>query len=325
MKKKIAAVVLSAVLLFSLPLTVFAASIRTPEIGEIAAAVQADLHEQTEGMSAIAKLNVSLLRTLTERAKNIDITADDVKAAADEVSGLIAGVYAKMGSYAEKLLNKVKNEIDNLKPTDPSEPSGPSQPSEPSQPGNPSQPSEPTEPENPTEPAETVTFADLSKVLSKYIFIKVENADDVAALIAESCDFTYTTINDGNGTVYIRVNIEENPEIFNYAVFRNLVEDLYEQQGEEMLKNDDGEVDYLMSYEHIAGELALHALLYAASNELLRVTGISSSRILSLYKSAAQADLNIDEARVPGEVISIFGIVLMNFMGYHLLNALGLI
>ena len=108
-------------------------------------------------------------------------------------------------------------------------------------------------------------------------------------------------------------------------MFRRLVEDLYEQQGEEMLKNGDGETDYLMSYEHIAGELALHALLYAASNEILRVTGVSSSRLLKLYKSAAQADLNIDEARLPGEVFSIVGVVLMNFFSFHLLSALGLI
>lgn len=331
MKKKIVAVILSAALLLSFPLTVVAASFRVPEIGEVVTAVQADLHERMDGMTTLAKLNVSLLRTLTERAQNIEITADDVKAAADEVSDLIASVYAKMGSYAQRLLNKVQTKIESLKPTEPDEPSTPSQPgnptgpSNPSQPGNPTEPEKPTEPDKPEEPAETITFADLSKELRKYIFIKVDNADEVAELIAQSCDFKYTTVQDGNGTVYIRVNIEENPEIFNYAVFRNLVEDLYAQQGEEMLKNDDGEVDYLMSYEHIAGELALHALLYAASNEVLRVTGISSSRLLNLYKSAAQADLNVDEARIPSELISIVGVILMNFMSYHLLNAFGLI
>jgi hypothetical protein len=203
--------------------------------------------------------------------------------------------------------------------TDPPEPD-PTVTTEPEEPD----PTEPTEPEEPEEPAEKITFADMAEVMKKYVFIRVDNPEEVAELIAESCEFTYTTVEDGDGTVYIRVDIEKNPQIFNYAVFRNLVEDLYAQQGEEMLKNEDGSVDYLMSYEHIAGELALHALLYAASDELLRV-GVESGRLLSLYKSAARADLNVDEARIPAEAIAIVGVILMNMMSYHLLTALGLI
>ena len=92
-----------------------------------------------------------------------------------------------------------------------------------------------------------------------------------------------------------------------------------------MLKNNDGSTDYLMSYEHIAGELALHALLYAASNEILRVTGIKSDRLLKIYRSAAIADLNVDEARVPGGMITLVGSVLMNNLSYRIMSAFGLV
>ena len=317
MKKKIIAVLLSVIMLLGLPMGALAAQFRIPQFGEIVTAVQADLNEQATGLSTIAKLNVSLLRSLTEKAQNIEISEKDLKAVTDKASALLAQVYEKMGSYAANLIAKIGggNNDGNGGTT----PATPSTPSTPSDGGNTETPS------TPDKPTEAVTFADLSKELGKYLFIRVENADEVADLIAKSCDFSYTVLNDGHGTVYICVNVEENPQIFNYGVFRHLVEDLYAQQGEELRKNGSGDVDYLMSYEHIAGELALHALIYAASNEFLRVTGVNSSRILNLYKSAAQANLNIDEARVPSELISIIGSVLMNFMWYHLMNAFGLI
>lgn len=316
MKKKIIAVLLSVIMLLGLPMGALAAQFRIPQFGEIVTAVQADLHEQLAGLGTIAKLNVSLLRSLTEKAQNIEISESDLKAVTDKASALLAQVYEKMGSYAANLIAKIGGNNDGNGGTTPATPSTPSTPSDG---GNTETPS------TPDKPTETVTFANLSKELGKYLFIRVENADEVADLIAQSCDFSYTVLNDGHGTVYIRVDVEENPQIFNYGVFRRLVEDLYAQQGEELQKNGSGDVDYLMSYEHIAGELALHALIYAASNEFLRVTGINSSRILNLYKSAAQANLNIDEARAPGELISIIGSVLMNFMWYHLMNAFGLI
>jgi hypothetical protein len=329
------AVLLAAALLLACPLSALAASRQAPDLADVVTAVQADLQERAAAASKLSVLSVRLLRVLTEKAKNTEITVEDVKSAVDETSRLLAKVYEKMGSYASKMLDKAKDKIsdtiDSLKPepeteapSNPSNPSNPANPANPSNPSNPTNPTEPTEPEEPEEPAEKITFADMAEVMKKYVFIRVDNPEEVAELIAESCEFTYTTVEDGDGTVYIRVDIEKNPQIFNYAVFRNLVEDLYEQQGEEMLKNEDGSVDYLMSYEHIAGELALHALLYAASDELLRV-GVESGRLLSLYKSAARADLNVDEARIPAEAIAIVGVILMNMMSYHLLTALGLI
>ncbi len=121
------------------------------------------------------------------------------------------------------------------------------------------------------------------------------------------------------------MNIEDNPDIFNYVVFRNVVEKLYESQGEALITNDDGSVNYLMSYEYIAGELAFHALVYAVTGELIEITGTKNETIVNLYEHAAQADLNIDEARVPVEVLSILGVLLVDFVQFNVLKLFGII
>ena len=80
-----------------------------------------------------------------------------------------------------------------------------------------------------------------------------------------------------------------------------------------------------MTYEHIAGELAMHAIIYAALNELIEVSGTKNERILKIYEAAMKADLNADESRLPWEVIAIIGTLLYSFVGFHLLKALHLI
>ena len=166
-------------------------------------------------------------------------------------------------------------------------------------------------------PQEDYTVEELSRLIRKYLFIEVENPDEVAALIAETCEFDYALIEGGDGTLYIRVDIEHNPEIFNYDVFRKLVEDLYARQNEEMKKDEYGQIDYVMSYEHIAGELALHAIAFAACNEIIRLTNTKNEKILDLYRSAAVADLNVDEARVPSQLIDLIGTLIVNVFKFN--------
>ena len=67
----------------------------------------------------------------------------------------------------------------------------------------------------------------------------------------------------------------------------------------------------LMSYDHIAGELALHAVMYAASNEYLKLTGKTEGTIFNLWERARIADLNITESRIPVEAIKIMGTYIM--------------
>ena len=158
---------------------------------------------------------------------------------------------------------------------------------------------------------------------AKYIFIPVKNADEAAGIIAESCEFTYSVVSDGKGTVYIKVNVEENPEIFNFEVFRSLVDQLYAGQNEEMIKNEDGSTDYLMSYEHIAAELALHMLVYAATSGLIELSGSGNETLLSLYNSAREADLNYDESRFPSKWMNALGKLIVTMFRFDFFRILG--
>ena len=83
---------------------------------------------------------------------------------------------------------------------------------------------------------------------------------------------------------------------------------LYGKQNDEYAD----EADKLMSYEYIAGELALHAIIYAVTNEYLEITGETEGTIYNLWLRAKNADLNIDESRIPSEIIEILGIFIMS-------------
>ena len=294
MKKSWIALILAAVLLAVCPLNALAASAKTP--AQSIAALQANLNKPDQERSSLGRLSSNLLRSLTGKLQNAEILPEDAAAALNETAGLLADIYASLGSTTSNLLGAATSADSTAAGHF----------------------------DLAAAPAQGGTIKTLSKEMSKYLFIKVDNAEDVAALIAETCEFDYVTLSDGRGTIYIRVDIEKNPQIFNYAVFRHLVEDLYAKQGEEMKKHADGSVDYLMSYEHIAGELALHAILYAATSDIIRLTGSNNARLLSLYNSARVANLNVDEARVPTQFISLFGTILMNYVSYAIMSAFGM-
>ena len=158
---------------------------------------------------------------------------------------------------------------------------------------------------------------------AKYLFIPVSDPSEVAGIIAESCEFDYAVVADEKGTVYIKVNVEENPEIFNFSVFRNLVDQLYAGQNEKMAENADGSTDYLMSYEHIAGELALHMLVYAATSEIISLSGSGNDKILDLYNSAKLAELNYDESRLPSKWLNAIGRLIVVMFRFDIFRIIG--
>lgn len=295
MKNKIIALLISAVLLALCPLSVLAAA--TP--GQEIAALQSDLREENTGRGTLARLSANLLRSLTGKLENAEILPEDIATAADKAAEFLADATANLGSSTSRMLGVGSSGNHRAAAGHFAIPA--------------------------VQNTGSVTLKTLSKEISRYLFIRVDNPEDVAALIAASCDFDYAVLSDGHGTIYIRVDIENNPEIFNYAVFRNLVEDLYEQQGIELRKNTNGSADYLMSYEHIAGELALHAIVYAAAGEIIRLTGTKNARLLSLYDSAKEAALNVDENRLSPQLIALFGRILMNTVTYRIMSAFGLI
>ena len=145
-----------------------------------------------------------------------------------------------------------------------------------------------------------VTAAEIAGVLSKYAFAKEEDLAGYADQIAAGSTFTVTVTKDGVSTVYIAVPVEDYPQLFNAGVFDETVEKLAQTQGE---YQEDGMT--LMTYEHIAGELALHAAIYALT--YMAGADREGNVFHSFYESARVADLNVDESRAPSWFLEFVG------------------
>lgn len=308
MFKKIVSVLLTLSLLFSFG-AVTASAKEIPNADEIVGALMEDAAGITKSVSLLKSLSESLLKNLQPYIMNVVLTPENIDTAVDAGSKVMA-----------KLIDKIMN------PSQPEEPTEPSEPSEPTDPSEPTAPVDPTDPTDPSEPSKgSMLIEELKVILQRYIFVKVDDVDAASMKAIESADISYELVTDTDGTVYISVDIENNPDIFNFAVFRNVVDGLYAAQGEELIKNNNGETDYAMSYEHIAGELALHAVVFAVTNEIINVTGTKNEIIVKLYEKAAVVALNYDEARVPSEMISMIGVLLVDFLQFNLLKLFGVL
>lgn len=336
MKKKILALILSLVMCVSVPAAVTASALTLPDMGDLISAVAQDTENAVDSFLPLTKLSFALMGKMGPYLKNVVFTEDNIETVQDLSAKLMAKVMTKIQSSVDSSIKNMKDTISSMfeKPTQPAEPT--TKPVTPTEPTNPTDPTSPTEPTEPTtepttlpdedeEPGFEIKAGDLSELLSKYIFVRYDDSPEIARIIAGNSNISYHKINGDDGTLYISINIEENPEIFNYAVFRQVVEVLYARQGEELLTDKYGKIDYVMSYEHIAGELAMHMLLFAAVSEVMHITKSKDKRLVDLYRSCAVADLNIDEARVPTEAISIFGILLLNFVRFNTYKLLGII
>ena len=146
-----------------------------------------------------------------------------------------------------------------------------------------------------------ITALEVAHVMANRAFLTPEIIDKLSEYTADMSDFKVTVTKDGKETVYIAVPIEKLPQLFNLGVFRQSVEHLYADQKKYATEDMD-----LMSYQHIAGELALHAAVYAATAIL------GGSRDTS-YLNGYVADLNVDETRLSDKMMSAIG-VLTEFM-----------
>ena len=287
--KKLLAVFLALVLTLSLTVPALAASpaAEAPDASAILTGVR-------DGMTAVKKLSKSLIRSLVSTiAGRAGVDGEDLPDVMRVVSSLLSRAVGDAGkelSFSEltSALKKRETAPAALQTGDDDTFAG------------------------------DMSLADLGDLLKNYIFVRIDDPEEVARAIADAAVYDYTVIDGGHGTVYIRVNLAEHPEVFNAEVFRELVDRLYEGQTEEMVRNGDGSVDYLMSYEHIAGELALHAIVYAAVSGLIRLTGSDIETLYTLYRSAVVADLNVDENRLSPQAIALFGKVLLGFLRLNL-------
>ncbi len=133
---------------------------------------------------------------------------------------------------------------------------------------------------------------------------------DLKTAIVDEAEFTVRNYGETK-TVYIEVYIEEYPELANISMINSVSKLLYEKQAEYA---EDSYV--LMSRNHIAGELALHVLLF----RFFYILGASDeSSVLhdKYYVGSKNAMLNIDEDRISPALIEMVG-TMITWFGFNL-------
>ena len=150
-----------------------------------------------------------------------------------------------------------------------------------------------------------VAAKDLAKRFAGYIFVNPNKVEGISDAIANDADYTVTMMENGKKTVYIAVDLREHPEIANLDVLRAAVKKLDAKQKEAVAGESD--VD-LMSYQHIAGELALHVIVAAA------MSAIGKDESDETLRSSMIANLNKDESRFPTQLIEFIGKFIMDYI-----------
>lgn len=155
---------------------------------------------------------------------------------------------------------------------------------------------------------EADTPEEVANFFSGFVFVKDSEVEAVSQRIADSCKFRITTIENGKKTVYIAVDLIQCRELFDARVFLNATEKLLEKAEAVAIADgmDKNPENYdLMSYNHLAGELALHMILTDITNDL----GASNGKgfLKKLYDRSVVSDLNVDESRIPTALIIFFG------------------
>ena len=152
------------------------------------------------------------------------------------------------------------------------------------------------------------TPEDVANFFSKFVFVEDSEVEAVSQKIADSCKYTITTVNDGRKTIYVAVDLRKCKEIFDARVFLNATEKVFNKCNELAIADGMMEGDglyTLMSYNHLAGELALHMILADVTNDLGATKGNGILR--DLYNKAVVSDLNVDEDRIAPAIIEFFG------------------
>lgn len=292
--KKLIAVILTVVMVFSLTANVYAASI-TDKTDELTGTITNNTQTTIKSLFSIAGLSAKLLEKAQPVVMGFLLDSENWEKAGNIVM-----------DYVVKLFDKVTGNGGGTAPENPDEP-GTEEPDEPETPDTPDVPAIPDLPDF-SELLANLTIGDIVDLISKYFFINVEDIPVTSEDIIANAEYKYVLTEDGKETVFIAVNIEEHPELLNRSLLMEVTEKLYNEQ--KSLYPDMADED-MMSYEHIAGELALHAILYAVSNEYLTITGETEGKIFDLWQRARIADLNITEDRIPGEIILIAGTYIM--------------
>ncbi len=163
--------------------------------------------------------------------------------------------------------------------------------------------------------AEADTPKEVANFFSGFVFVKDSEVEAISQRIANSCKYRVTTIENGKKTVYVAVDLIENREIFDARVFLTATQKLLKKAEEAAIAdgmNQNPETYDLMSYHHLAGELALHMIIADVTNDLGATKG--NSILKDLYNKSVVSDLNIDENRLAPAIIEFFGHTVIFFL-----------
>lgn len=279
MKKKLTALFLVIVMIFSLASNVYAAGI-TDKTNDFIGTITDNTQTTVKSLFILTNLSFSLAQKAQKVMMDFLLDSENWEKAGQAMMDMIVKVYDKIlgGGAGED-----KENNDTEKPDIPDLP-------------------------DICTLLSALSIGNFVDLVSKYFFINIEDIPAVADDIIDKAEYSYVLLEDGKETVFIAVNIEEHPELLNRSLLMEATEKLYNEQ--KAFFPDMAE-ESLMSYEHIAGELALHAILYAVSNEYLSVTGATEGVIFDLWQKARIANLDITESRVPIELIQMMGTYIM--------------
>lgn len=149
------------------------------------------------------------------------------------------------------------------------------------------------------------SLSSVSNAFSGFAVLNTQELPETARRIAENAEYK---ILKGN-VVYVVVNIEENPELFDLITLCHTSAALIEKQNEFVAESE--KTDLIVNdYSHLVGELALHCAVYA----LTKAAGgeNADSPLNGKYESAKEAELNQNETRGAG-LIKIVGQILTFF------------
>ena len=158
---------------------------------------------------------------------------------------------------------------------------------------------------------EADTPEEIADFFSTLIFVEKSEVEAVSQKIADSCKYRITTLENGKKTVYVAVDFRTCYQIFDARVFLNASKKIYDKREELALDNGmdvNPDAYDLMSYSHLAGELAMHMILADISNDM--GGSKEGSWLNKIYNMSVVADLNVDESRISPDLIVFFGNIL---------------
>lgn len=157
---------------------------------------------------------------------------------------------------------------------------------------------------------QNVGYGSLAKSLSGYAVVRygdVKDVDAIAEAISEKTVYEMYVTKDGATSVYIAVDLRENPELFDSEVFRAAVVKIIDKQGKAL--DPTAENIELLDYNRFAGELYLHMLIYQFTAPFKDIEWLPL--VGELYDMAVVSEMNIDESRLPSSLFVAIGVIVL--------------